>query len=226
MKSNPRVVLRCVAGLLIAACAVQAAHGQWRLRGRRAIQWRRAAVPIAWSQATSPSKFEGKQRESGSSTLRPPIQAQYWIPTAPAPVPRAAPNTAPAPTRMPAAAPRTAARVTHPPSRLPIRYGRSTINFDNQSGQPALVRLMGPTRAEVFVPNNGRNAINRVAAGHYVIRVRYGTEGNYRYTEGDHFDVRGSGTSYSRVTITLHGVASGNYSMHGSTAADFAAAAR
>ena len=84
---------------------------------------------------------------------------------------------------------------------------------------------MGPTRAEVLVPDGGRNSVHRVAAGHYVIRVRYGAEGNHRYTEGDHFDVRGSGMSYSQVTITLHGVVAGNYSMHGSSAANFAAAA-
>jgi len=106
-----------------------------------------------------------------------------------------------------------------------MRYGSSIVTFDNQSGQLALVRLVGPTRAEVSVPAGGRNSIHRVAAGHYVIYARYGTSGNYRHTRGDSFDVRGGGSGYSHVTITLHMVPAGNYAMHGSTASEFAAAA-
>jgi hypothetical protein len=111
------------------------------------------------------------------------------------------------------------------PQATEVVYGSSIITFDNQSGQPALVRLIGPTRAEVHVPNGGSNSIHRVAPGHYVIRVRYGTPGQYRYAEGQRFEVQGSATSYSHVTITLHTVPAGNYAMHSSSEAAFAAAA-
>lgn len=256
MKSYSRTAIRCVAGLAIAACIVQTAHGQRRFfRGRQqAVQQHQTAAPAPQREATSPAKFETKLPGPVSAKSKRPIQAQYRLPvsaaprvappapqadTAPTPAPAPVPTNwetvnpeRPAPRPMPVrvapprpAAPMAPASVSRPAPQPPIRYGRSTINFDNQSGQPALVRLMGPTRAEVLVSDGGQNTIQRVAAGHYVIRVRYGTEGNYRHTEGDHFDVQGSGTSYSRVTITLHGVVAGNYSMHGSSAAAFAAAA-
>ena len=256
MKSYARVMIHCVVGLVIAACLVPAAHGQWRGRRWQATQWRQAATPVAQSQATNPPKSKAKLPDPTSTTSQTPIQAQYRrsAPTTPqvtrppqtavAPVPAPvttdleAANTAVTAPAPPAPAPTVRRRPTTPVAPRPItvtaprpasrpanRYGRSIITFDNQSGKAALVRLMGPTRAEVLVPNRSRNTINRVAAGHYVIRVRYGSEGAYRYTEGDHFDVHGSGMSYSRVTITLHGVMAGNYSMHGSSAADFAAAA-
>ena len=101
----------------------------------------------------------------------------------------------------------------------------SIITFDNQSGEPALVRLVGPTRAEVDVPNGGRKSTHGVAPGRYVIRVRYGTPGTYRYTEGEPFEVHASAFSYSHVTITLHRVRNGNYTMRPSSEVDFAAAA-
>ena len=253
MKSYERVMIHCVAGLVIAACLVQAAHGQWRVRRWRGAQWQQAAAPVAQSQVTTRPKSEDKLPDLASSTSQTPIQAQYGRPAATTPQVTRSPQTAAAPilatgseeanaivtaptptAPAPTVAHRPAAPVAarpvttiapRPASRPSNRYGRSIITFDNQSGESALVRLMGPTRAEVLVPNGSRNTINRVAAGHYVIRIRYGSEGSYRYTEGDHFDVRGSGMSYSRVTITLHGVVAGNYSMHGSSAADFAAAA-
>ncbi len=106
-----------------------------------------------------------------------------------------------------------------------VAYGSSIITFDNQSGEPALVRLVGPTRAEVDVPNGTRKSIHSVAPGRYVIRVRYGTPGRYRYTEGEPFEVEASAFSYSHVTISLHMVSNGNYTMRPSSQAAFAAAA-
>ena len=38
----------------------------------------------------------------------------------------------------------------------PSVYGSSIVTFDNQSGDPAVVRLVGPTQGEVFVPNGSQ----------------------------------------------------------------------
>ncbi|MFH1919873.1 MAG: hypothetical protein ABIP48_08320 [Planctomycetota bacterium] len=108
--------------------------------------------------------------------------------------------------------------------RPAVKYGLSIITFDNQSGQPASVRLVGPTRAEVNVPSGGQDSIRFVAPGSYLIRVRSGTLGNYRYSEGDTFDVTQMDTTYSLVTVTLHPTPGGNYSVRDSSAADFLAA--
>ncbi len=93
----------------------------------------------------------------------------------------------------------------------PSVYGSSIVTFDNQTADPAVVRLVGPTGGEVFVPNGNRNSIHRVAGGSYIIYVRYGNPGAYRYSAGDRFEVQDSGRSYSQTMITLHTVPSGNY---------------
>jgi hypothetical protein len=93
----------------------------------------------------------------------------------------------------------------------PNVYGASIVTLDNQSGEPALVWLVGPTRQDVYVQHSGRSSIRRVAPGEYVLYVRYGTAGGYRYTRGDRFHVQEYGLDYSVITITLHAVPSGNY---------------
>jgi hypothetical protein len=108
----------------------------------------------------------------------------------------------------------------------PNVYGLSTITFDNQLPDPAMVRLVGPTRGEVFVPNGGQASIHHVAAGSYVIYARSGKPGEYRYSRGDRFEVQGSGQSYSRITITLHKVPWGNYGSQESSADEFNRALR
>jgi len=86
----------------------------------------------------------------------------------------------------------------------------NTITFDNKSGEPALVRLIGPTPVEVAVPQ-GKAKTVIAGQGRYHIRVRYGTAGRFRYTKGDEFDVTQSATSRSKIAITLHKVTAGNY---------------
>jgi hypothetical protein len=103
----------------------------------------------------------------------------------------------------------------------PSAYGASIITFDNQSGDPAVVRLVGPTRDEVYVPNGGQSSIRRVAPGEYVIFVRFGTAGAYRYTRGDPFHVQEYGANHSSITITLHTVPTGNYNYHEGSEAEF-----
>jgi hypothetical protein len=87
----------------------------------------------------------------------------------------------------------------------------NTITFENHSGQPALVKLIGPTSQAINVPK-GQNQTVNVASGEYHILVRYGSDpANYTYTRGDTFIVRQTETRYSAITITLHKVIGGNY---------------
>ena len=89
-------------------------------------------------------------------------------------------------------------------------FAQNKIVFDNQSGEPALVKLIGPTQTEVDVPNRAKTGTD-VAAGRYVIKVRYGTSGKYHYSKGEEFEVKGTATTRSKTTITLHKVVAGNY---------------
>jgi hypothetical protein len=89
-----------------------------------------------------------------------------------------------------------------------LSYGQrpAEVTFDNQSGDPALVKLIGPTQKTLVVPQ-GQARMITVTGGHYYIVVRYGPDsgGNYSYTEGDPFDVTQTPLHYSVITITLHG---------------------
>ena len=97
----------------------------------------------------------------------------------------------------------------------------NTINFDNQSGEPALVKLIGPTPQIVKVPNGQKRTVN-VAEGEYYILVRYGSSPErYRYSKGDTFTVRQTATQYSAISITLHRVVGGNYPSRKSSSDEF-----
>jgi len=89
-------------------------------------------------------------------------------------------------------------------------FGQNRVLFDNQSGDPAFVKLIGPTQTEVDVPN-GTKVGTDAAAGRYVIKVRYGTPGRYHYSKGEEFEVTQTATTRSETTITLHKVLAGNY---------------
>lgn len=91
----------------------------------------------------------------------------------------------------------------------------SSITFDNQSGQPAMVKLVGLISLTVDVPNGEKRTVP-ASGGHYFILTRYGSnESNFHYSKGDHFDITETITAYShryqRVRITLHAVINGNY---------------
>ena len=87
---------------------------------------------------------------------------------------------------------------------------QNTVTFDNQSGEPALVKLIGPTSKEVEVPIGTKESVG-TSAGRYIIKVRYGTAGKYRYSKGEEFDVKETASTRSSITITLHKVVAGNY---------------
>jgi len=87
----------------------------------------------------------------------------------------------------------------------------NTITFDNQSGEIAMVKLVGPSKVAVDVPNGEKRTVN-VEAGDYYLLGRYGIgPEKYKYTKGDPFEVTQSGRQYSVITITLHKVVDGNY---------------
>ena len=94
-------------------------------------------------------------------------------------------------------------------------FAGSSVTFDNQSGAPALVKLVGPISTTVEVPDGAVRTVQALG-GHYYILARYGTDdSNYHYSKGDHFDISETITAYShryqRVRITLHAVVNGNY---------------
>lgn len=87
----------------------------------------------------------------------------------------------------------------------------NTITFDNQSGKPALVRVIGPTYREISVTDQSKETL-QVAPGEYYILVRYGSEPDkYTYSKGDPFTVTQTPTMRSAITITLHKVVGGEY---------------
>lgn len=99
-------------------------------------------------------------------------------------------------------------------ANLPCIYAHdypNKITFVNQSGEPVLVKLIGPTGHIIEVPNGQRRMV-MVAAGKYYILTRYGsTPEQYSYYKGDSFTITQTATQYSSITITLHKVVGGNY---------------
>jgi hypothetical protein len=66
---------------------------------------------------------------------------------------------------------------------------KNTITFENQSGELALVKLVGPTTKSIEVPHGKTQTVN-VAAGEYYILTRYGNiPDQYTYAQGDPFMV-------------------------------------
>ena len=104
----------------------------------------------------------------------------------------------------------------------PRASAANTVTFDNQTGKAALVKLVGPTATSVAVATGQKETVE-LRAGHYFIKTRLGTAGNYVFSKGDEFDVIETSTSESRVAITLHTVVGGNYGSQGITEKEFGA---
>ena len=97
----------------------------------------------------------------------------------------------------------------------------NSITFENQSGELALVKLIGPTGQNVEVPDGQSRTVN-VAAGEYYTLIRYGNEPEkYKYAKGDPFTVTETETQYSAITITLHKVIGGKYHTQPITVEEF-----
>jgi hypothetical protein len=102
-------------------------------------------------------------------------------------------------------------------------HGESTqsiLTFDNQSGEPALVKVVGPSPRSVNVASGGTSSVG-VKPGRYFIKVRYGRRGRYRYAKGEPFTVRETATQRQHATITLHKVVGGNYRSQDISAEEF-----
>lgn len=102
-------------------------------------------------------------------------------------------------------------------------FGQNKVLFDNQSGEVALVKLIGPTQTVVEVPTGAKVGTD-AAAGKYIVKVRYGTPGNYRYSQGQDFEVTETASGTTETTITLHKVVAGNYETHPISESEFGAA--
>jgi len=97
----------------------------------------------------------------------------------------------------------------------------NTISFDNQSGEQALVKLVGPPSQIVNVEHGQKKTVN-VKAGEYYILVRYGhNPERYRYSKGETFEIRQSETKYYAISITLHKVVDGNYQTNETSSDEF-----
>lgn len=99
------------------------------------------------------------------------------------------------------------------PALVCLGGGDNTVTFDNQSGQPALVKLVGPSPGEIQVPSGAKRSLP-AQPGRYHIKVRYGNTGAFRYAKGEDFAIVQTPTSRSAVSITLHKVEGGNYNSH------------
>lgn len=100
----------------------------------------------------------------------------------------------------------------------------NTITFDNQSDEPALVKLVGPTAQTVDVPHGEKRMVT-VAAGEYYLLARYGADpSHYTYARGNPFTVEETTTQSSVITMTLHKVIGGNYPSHAASREEFAQA--
>ena len=87
------------------------------------------------------------------------------------------------------------------------------IIFDNQSGQNAVVKLIGSTKLVVKVAKQQKKTV-RAAEGDYFIVVRYGNSAKeYTYTKSDPFTVTQSGNQYSIITFTLYRTRGGDFNV-------------
>ncbi len=83
------------------------------------------------------------------------------------------------------------------------------LTVQNNSGQFALVKTVGPTRAVVKIPLDQKKTIH-VAPGEYYILVRFGfAPKEYIYTKGEPFKVIQDEDKFSITTVTLHRIVSG-----------------
>ena len=104
--------------------------------------------------------------------------------------------------------------------RLGAQEQTPTVTFQNQSGEDCVVKLVGPTVGYVDVPN-GTDRTVQVHGGRYYIITRYGQPQHYRFTRGAPFDVVENAYSVSRISITLHKIANGNYQTTPDSGRDF-----
>lgn len=90
----------------------------------------------------------------------------------------------------------------------------SSITFRNQSGEEALVKLIGPASHTVGIPS-GESETVRLDAGAYYLMVRYrDSSGKDTYSKGEPFEVGGSGRGRSPSLIFLDKLLDGKFQTH------------
>jgi len=97
--------------------------------------------------------------------------------------------------------------VTHPAN------AQNVVKFENKSGQPVFVKLIGPTYEEIKIPRGGSAKVP-VSTGQYTFRVRYGAQGSYRYSRGQKFRVEENTQTWDQMTITLQMAKPEDFSAH------------
>jgi len=79
-----------------------------------------------------------------------------------------------------------------------------TITIENQSGQIAEIKVIGPSREFIKVPLDQKRTVH-VTQGTYHLLVRYGfSPKEYVYTKSNPFLVSEKEGKFSRITFTLH----------------------
>lgn len=102
-----------------------------------------------------------------------------------------------------------------------------TITFDNRSGEPVLIGLIGPKIQIIMIPSEQRSIVT-TAEGQYHILTRYGgSPEDYRYMKREPFILTPKGFYFSgpRITlpsqVTLFPVPRGKYNAQSITAEEF-----
>lgn len=94
------------------------------------------------------------------------------------------------------------------------QQARNALTIQNDSGQFALVKIVGPTRTVAKIPLDQKKTV-LIAPGEYYILVRFGfAPKEYIYTKGKPFLVTQEGDQFSYTTITLHRVVAGMDNPH------------
>jgi len=90
---------------------------------------------------------------------------------------------------------------------------QNVVEFENKSGRPVFVKLIGPTYEEIIIPKDGSAKVP-VSTGLYTFRVRYGANGSYRYSRGQKFRVEENEQTWNQMTITLQMAEAEDFSAH------------
>ncbi len=91
---------------------------------------------------------------------------------------------------------------------------QNTITFQNQSGEPALVKIIGPGSKTIDIRDQSSRTV-KVEAGKYYILVRYGNKPDeYSYARGDTLVVSDTTKQPATMNITLHKALGGGYPTH------------
>ena len=99
----------------------------------------------------------------------------------------------------------TACLVSHSQAKKPS----NTLTIQNDSGQFAVVKIVGPTRAVMKIPLDQKKKAH-VTPGEYYILVRFGfAPKEYIYTKGKLFTLTQEQDRLSHTRITLHRVIPG-----------------